>query len=157
MDGFVKGPVGKFGGGGTMKSQDLTDFTAILTTGGRNSGERSTAQEQRMYRDSAETVEFLPQHRAPRAPERSKGGLTSELQTKGEAMQRYLQVGGMVLVTLLALIGALIFLPPIFNEGWLGFFGAPIIGFFVIGCLAVMWNFFLKRVINLGWKNEKNN
>lgn len=41
-----------------MKSKALTDMFAILTAGGRNSGERSTAKERRFYGDPAKHVEF---------------------------------------------------------------------------------------------------
>lgn len=41
-----------------MKNKELEDAYAILTAGGRNSGEASRAQPQRFYRDPAESVKF---------------------------------------------------------------------------------------------------
>lgn len=41
-----------------MKSDVLTDMYAILTAGGRNSGERSRALPQQAYGDPAKHVQF---------------------------------------------------------------------------------------------------
>lgn len=41
-----------------MKSKALEDYYAILTAGGRNSGEKSRALPQRAYGDPANNVEF---------------------------------------------------------------------------------------------------
>lgn len=54
-----------------MKADALDDMLAILTAGGRNSGERSTARPAHKYRDPAETVEF-PAERERQRKEREK-------------------------------------------------------------------------------------
>jgi NAD-dependent SIR2 family protein deacetylase len=41
-----------------LKSKELEDLYSVLTAGARLSGEKSTAQPQRFYRDPAESVKF---------------------------------------------------------------------------------------------------
>lgn len=71
-------------------------------------------------------------------------------------MDAYLKFGAMLLLTVLIVIATLFALPLLFNgAGWVGFFGAPIIGFGVIVVLCLAWSAFLKRTFKLGDKREK--
>lgn len=52
-----------------MKSDELSDLYAVLTAGGRNSGEKSKALPQRAYGDPSKSFEY-PAERARQAKEK---------------------------------------------------------------------------------------
>jgi hypothetical protein len=71
-----------------LKSKELEDLYSVLTAGARLSGEKSTAQPQRYYRDPAESAEF-PAEVARKEKARTEKAVKLKKQKQKQSKHQY--------------------------------------------------------------------